>query len=612
DEAEKLAKNYEFKLKEGIFKECPYEKVIEIYREARKKFEKIGWEEQAANLVNTINYYKEKLESDKKLRALEREKIEKQEKEREERQKLAEKVRKEKETLLKQRQKALLVKSKEISPFETQKEHAFRLMDQAKYQLNMDNFDLAIELYKESENIFSKINWSDGIRMIKESIQLIKKKREEFEARQKAIEEKEAKALISEKELEEKITESQDLLKLKQQKKRKKLLKIQEQKVKEKTASERAYSLLEQGTMLLNRKKFDEAFEKYTLARNIFNQIGWIHEVSRINNDLLLDLKKEEKKSKSLEELKIKKEKEEKEIESLLKEAEKQKEELKKVEEKKKREKIFKIQISEKIKEKIKDKLNEANLEIVKFKYNEGILILKDVIKMMERLDWKKEVEDINKSINILKNSSNVPLIVLEDFNADENMDKMKSAYEALDKAQMSLSKDRIMKAISELNEAKFNLSKTKMGKKFIEEIEAKINTFKADIKEKKQVKAVPDAEIIEKTELAEKAYNLMDKCKRSEKQNNFEKAIEFAAAAKNIFAKMGSEGIKERETIEKYIISLKSKKRDTEKLFFSKKEEIEKKEQDLKKEEEEFKARIAARREERRKRIKELMGKKK
>lgn len=615
DKAEKLAKVYEFNLKEGLFLDCPYKQVIDIYRKARKRFEKIGWEEQSANLISTINHYKEKLEADKKLRTLEKEKIEKQKKELEERQKLAEKARKEKEAMLKQREKDLLVKSKEISPFETQKEHAFRLMDQAKYQLNMNNFDLAIELYKESENIFSKINWPAGIRMIKDSIQLISKKREEFGLKQKVIEEKEAEALISEKELGKKIAESQDLLKLQQEKKRKELLRIQEQKAKEKEASDRAYDLLEQGTRLLNRKKFDEAYEKYIVARNIFTQIGWVHEVSRINNDLLLKLKKDEKMSKKHEEYKIKKIQEEKEIEALLKEAEIRKEELKKVEEKEKREKLFKIQISDKIRGRIKDKLNEANIEIIKFKYNEGILILKDVIKMMDKLGWKKEIEDVNEQIQVLKTKSQVPLIVLEEFDANENMEKVKSAYEALDKAQMSLLKDRFMKAISELNEAKFNLSETKIRKKFIHEIDAKIDSFKKEVDKRIQVKAVREAKKIEKEEAAkltaEKAYNFMDKCKKAERRNRFEKAIECAMEAKNIFSEMGPEWIKEQETIDKYIDSLKTRKIEREQLFKRKKEEIEKKEQSLKKEEADFKARIAARREERRNRIKELMKKK-
>ena len=86
---------------------------------------------------------------------------------------LAEKDRKAKAYLRKEKEEALLLKSKEISPFETQKDHAFRLMDQAKYQFNLNNFDIAIKLYRESENIFSEIKWAAGITMIRDSIDLI-------------------------------------------------------------------------------------------------------------------------------------------------------------------------------------------------------------------------------------------------------------------------------------------------------------------------------------------------------------------------------------------------------------------------------------------------------
>jgi len=263
----------------------------------------------------------------------------------------------------------------------------------------------------------------------------------------------------------------------------------------------------------------------------------------------------------------------------------------------------------------IKEKLNEANIEIIKFKYNEGILMLKDVIKMMERLGWKNEIEDINAQIRTLENKSHVPFIVLEEFDGDENMANVKSAYQALDKAQMSLLKDHFMKAISELNEAKFNLSKTKIGKKFIGEIEDRIKLFREELKKIKQVKTVPEAKKIKDKEAfkltTEKAYEFMDRCKRAERRSRFEKAIEFASEAKDIFSKMGQDWIKEQETIQKYIDSLNEKKIAREQLFKSKKEEIDKKELALKKEEEEFKARISARREERVKRIKELIKKK-
>ena len=66
DDAEKLSKKYEFKLKEGIFLDCPYDNIINIYRQARKRFEEIGWEDQSNKLIHTINYYKDKLEAVKK------------------------------------------------------------------------------------------------------------------------------------------------------------------------------------------------------------------------------------------------------------------------------------------------------------------------------------------------------------------------------------------------------------------------------------------------------------------------------------------------------------------------------------------------------------------
>jgi len=59
--AERMAQEYEIKIKGGIFDyEAPYEKIIEIYRNARKQFEEINWKEESAKLKNTINFYKEK------------------------------------------------------------------------------------------------------------------------------------------------------------------------------------------------------------------------------------------------------------------------------------------------------------------------------------------------------------------------------------------------------------------------------------------------------------------------------------------------------------------------------------------------------------------------
>ena len=75
--AERIAKEYEQEIKMGsiLHLDCPYEKIIEIYKEVKKKFENIGWKEESSKLIDSIKYYKEKLEKDKKLREIEEKKL---------------------------------------------------------------------------------------------------------------------------------------------------------------------------------------------------------------------------------------------------------------------------------------------------------------------------------------------------------------------------------------------------------------------------------------------------------------------------------------------------------------------------------------------------------
>jgi len=420
-----------------------------------------------------------------------------------------------------------------------------------------------------------------------------------------------------ERELEEVITKTKELGRLQQELKREEMLKIQKQKEKESQASERAYGLLERGTQLLEKKKFKEAHEIYIAAQDIFKELDWFHEVNRINNESLLNLQIEETKQKRLEEYKKKKLEEKQELENMLLEAEQQRKELESAKIKEKREKLRKLLVSDKLKDRIEENLERANIEIQNGKYNKGVLKLKEIIKMMERVGWDKEIADINNQIHVLNNKSHVPLIVLEAPDEKENMEKFKSAYGALDKAHVSLLKNRIMKAISELNESIFNLKETKIGIKFIDQIETKIAELREEIDKKRQLKDVSDIEGIEIEEgkplelSSELAYEYMDKCKKEERRNNFKKAIEFATTAKEIFVKLGSEWSREIMSITRYISILENKQVAREESFKRKKEELEEKERSLKEEEEEFKERIAARREARKKRIRELMEKK-
>ncbi|MFX1316581.1 MAG: hypothetical protein ACFE9T_12010 [Promethearchaeota archaeon] len=497
--AEKLAQEYEINIKEGILKfDCPYDEIIEIYRNAKKNFEEIGWTEEANKLVSSINYYKEKLEKDKKIRVLEATRDKKRERELLQQQKLIEKARLEQIELQKQRKESLLTQKAKDSELEMKKSKAFDLMDRAKAELKQKNFDKAIELYKESEKVFSNIKWKEGIDMVQDSITLIKRKKEKFEMRQKLLKEKELKKVELEEQLEEKFVQTEELRKLHQEQKKKEFLKIQKQKEWEKEISEEAYELLEQGTALLERKKFDDAHEKYVKARELFNRISWQREVSRINNELLFNLQREKKKYEILEDIDKKRVEEKEKIEQMMLEALKERRETEK---RKKKEKFKKLK-KEEIEEQINKRIRKAKRLIEDYKYNKAVQILKREIDGMKK---RKELERVSEMEELIQNiitQSKVPIITLEEPDDNENLEKFELAYTALDKAQASISNQRYMKTVSELNEAIYNLNETNIGKKYLNDVIAKMKEFKEKLGKKlPEVKPEKEAVLV-KTEL--------------------------------------------------------------------------------------------------------------
>ena len=479
--AERMAQEYELKLKSGVFDyEAPYEKIIGLYREARKRFEEVNWKEESVKLIDTIKFYKEKLEQDKKIRALESEKAKKREEELMLQQNLLEQARLEQEKLIQQRKKSLHLKKERIAQFETYKDKAFRLMDKAKRELRQSNFEKAIEFYKESEKIFIDIKWEEGIKMVRDSVVMISGKKKAYELEQKAIEERKAEKLLTEEKIEAKLAEAQEIRRKQQEEKRREFLKIQRGKEQEREISTEAYGLLEEGTALMARKNFTEAFDKYMEARELFEKIYWQREVSRINNELLFKLKRERKNAEILEEIKVKKVEEEKEITLLKEEAKKERRELerRRKEEKRKRAK-------EELGRKISIKLDKASKLIDGFRYNEGILMMQEELQRLTKLEKHDEIKRIQEQIDNLKDGAEIPLITLDVNSKDVQNKNFKSAYKALDEAYVSIANNLFKKAISELSEAKFKLKELHIGKKFMKEIDKKINEFKSKVSKK-------------------------------------------------------------------------------------------------------------------------------
>ncbi len=485
--AERMAQEYELKIRSGVFDyNAPYDEIIENYREARKKFDSIGWKEESTKLIETIKFYKEKSIKDNKIRALEDEKAKKRQDELMLQQKLLEQARVEKEKILQKRQESVDLKKERVAQFETQKDKAFRLMDQAKRELRQNRFEKAIDLYKESEKIFVDITWKEGIKMVRDSIAMITNKKKTFELEQKTLEQKKIEALDIEKKLEEKLIETKIIKQRQQEDKRREFLKIQREKEQERQISGEAYELLEEGTSLTDRSKFVEAHEKFIAARELFQKISWQREVSRINNELLFKLKREQKQAEILEDIKVKKIEEEKQRILFREETirEKKEEEKRKKEEKRRFAK-------EEVLRKISVKLDKASKLIENFRYNEGILIIKEEIHRLTKYGKEEEISKINEQIEEIKTISEIPLVTLETSEDDLQNRNFKAAYKALDNAQVAMAENQLKKAISELNEAKFQLKRIQKGKKWIKEIDEIVTEFREELGIKPSKKGV-------------------------------------------------------------------------------------------------------------------------
>ncbi|MHA1191046.1 MAG: hypothetical protein ACTSP9_01965 [Promethearchaeota archaeon] len=522
-EAEKIVKDYELELKKGNLNiECPYEQIIDMYREAKLKFEQIGWLEQAAQIVNSISHYQEKLISDENLRKLEKQKLQK---EGEELQKLKVETKLAREAeaeLMKQKIQALELREQKVRAYESKKDQAFDLMDLAKRELQLNKFETAIKYYNESEKIFLEINWKEGIQMVKGSIKAIKKKKEklEYERKLKIQQEQEKLAYIAQ--MDEKISKAHELKKMQEDQKRQEFLVIQRQKEQERSISEQAYKLLEIGTELKDKKKFDEAHEKYIMARDLFKKLEWAHEVSRINNDLLFILKREMKQTEKLKALNRIKIDKEQEIEALLKDADIKRNEqeiIKKEEKRKKREEF------------VNEEWERAGGIIKDLKYNEAIAALKKVGKKLKKMGKDKLLKQLNKQIETLISASQVPIITIYDVKKGENIEKFEVSYRGLDSAQISLSKNQHRRAISELNEVKFNLQDTLIGREegLLPLVENTINSLKNEVDGKSSISTISKPQETEIEEPAKKEDDLRTQisARRSERKKRIKELLE-------------------------------------------------------------------------------------
>ncbi len=614
--AENMAREYEKNLKYKDFsKPCPYEEVIKIYRKAKNKLQSVDWNEQAESLIATITHYKNKLVKDIKFRELEKIKEFEKEKEKLEIQKLTDEQKALKDRELDLKRKKLYEAEEREKLIEQLQEKAFQLMDQAKSKLRNKKFDESIELYDESKKIFEEINYKEGIILITNTILSLKKERETFSQRFEKAKEIEAAKLVEEREMEQKF---RHILEKEREKRKERLSELAVKKKEEKRKGENAFRLIDKASNFILKEKFDKAYEQYTEARQIFGELGWKQEVTKIDQDHLFYLKKKMREVEERKERLKHISREKKKMEELMSESERIQSELEKSSAAKLRSKYLKKE-KEKIKLKSKEAesyqaLDEANELINSKKFNSAVRLLRKVYSEFINSGWKKEAQKIKLKIDGITNQSLIPIIQEEKIEKKEYFKEIDRAYNLLDEAERASLRAKYMRVVSVLVEVKEIFEEIQWAnalKIIIEQID--IN--KINVKEKRIKREIEETgDVIGRKVDSEAAFSYMNKCKMAERRNNLSRAIQFAEKAHHIFKELGKDWEREANRVEQYIDQLKTaqKERKTKiervKTEKTKKLEAEKmKEQDIKQRLEERRKR----REDLRKRLQERKNKK-
>ncbi|MEJ2249026.1 MAG: hypothetical protein P8Y97_05115, partial [Candidatus Lokiarchaeota archaeon] len=423
-----------------------------------------------------------------------------------------------------EKERALERYQKEV--LEKKKDNAIKLMDQAKKHLTRGNFDDAIEIYNESKEAFKGIDWSEGIKMAEESIDLIMRKKEEIQREKDLEEQKEREKRNLEKLLESEIVKLEKRRKEEEKQREEDLKRLEKEKIKESKISQEAYKLLEQGTYMVDKKEFEKARESYMKARSLFEEINWQREIFRINNELIAQLEREKERFMRAREIEEKQRQEKEELKKLLSQAETQRREYEKQKRLEKRKRLMQIRKAEQPLEKALDEEEYAEILLEEGKNNEAVLKLYE--KLVRLTQDSEEANRVQDKIHQIKEQSKIPIITDIFFNKKES-EAFKKAYEALDNCKISLNDNNYMKAISELIEAKFNIKQIKKDKVILEKIDHIIQICRIELGREgkpKDFSAISD--IMEESEVEDENKHLKSRiaARRSQRRKRIEERL--------------------------------------------------------------------------------------
>jgi hypothetical protein len=500
-----------------------YEKTIEIYQDVANIFASIQWYDEMERIGNAIIEIENKKRNAeiKKQKEIEQQ-IQKEREDREFQEKVLEEMKIKKEKL----QQREIVKKKqedEISFRETQKEEAFRILDEAQNFLSLGKYQLAIEKYREVNGIFAQIQWLEEIPLINQTINQIESKRKAEEFRKQREFEQLIKEEAEHQEFLNNIKIQREREQLKIQMQKESLEQKKEISAKNLALQQNAFKMIEEADDYLKQDKFSEALDAYQNALNILKDIGWTGNYIKILEDSINSVndKKKEKEQRILQE----KERLRKQLEE---------------------ERKFEQELAQNL-QKEKERMAEKNVELLKKQEAHQIAETQkaEAFRVMEQAEELLKEGNYDQAID---NYYQAELILIQlDFPTDIIKDTIKKIQQ--EKRKADLEKQQELEA---------QLRKQEEEKRFLQAISERMK-FEEEKMRAKQITLKKQEELKDYLEKRrDVAFELIDEAESLVKQGEYDRALEYYRSVELVLSEINYP----TNSIKEQILRVKEKRR--------------------------------------------------
>ena len=503
-----------------------FDDAIELYHKVSNNFAKIQWIEELPIIHEAII----EIENKKRENNLYKQKLLQKTIKKE----ASDKVFLEKIKYYRESEKAEILKEKELLEKQKQftsqnlvkQQKAFTMIESGDVLIQENNFNKAIENYQKSIIFLKEVGWgAEYLKILQETIKNIELRKKEKEKEKQVEYENALKHKKDEDLFEKKINEYIQKEKRRLKTKQIKLKKREEMSQQMENQRLQAFTIMDEGEILLNQREYDKSLEKYRQAELILNEINFPTGAIREMLYKILEKKREEDLNKLKElELRFRSEQDEQ---------------------------LFQQQISEKIElekqkmrvkqEKLK-KEEEFNLYIEQ-KKEDAFNLLEEAQKCIEKGEDEKAIEYYENSANIFK-----------EIHWDHEINLIKNSIFAVEnkKRESELRKQMDLKAL---------LEDEKQEKKFQEELIKEMKIQSAKLKQKEIIHREQEKEIKYRESKKEEAFSLLEKAQNYLSYEKFDDAIEIYHDVANIFAQI--QWMDEIAILHEAIMNIENKKRE-------------------------------------------------